>query len=115
MSVKGLYDRIEARLLDDVCSKCIYRTAQGGCGLPRNIPCPILTRVKDIVEVVRSVSSDEIDPYVERLRAVVCRKCPIEDEGGHCRMRDKSDCALDDYFGLIVSIVEEELAAVAHA
>lgn len=39
----------------------------------------------------------------------------MEDANGRCAMRDHADCALDDYFGLIVSIVEEELQSVAQA
>jgi hypothetical protein len=37
----------------------------------------------------------------------------MQDAQGRCRMRDHSDCALDDYFPLIVEIIEDELERVA--
>lgn len=105
--------RIRERLEAEVCRACIYRTANGSCGLPEATPCPILSRVDRIIDVVRSVSSDRIEPYIDRLREVVCQHCRFEDENRHCRLRDSADCALDDYFALVVNIVEDELAAAA--
>lgn len=102
--------RVERRLREEVCHACIFRTAEGGCSLEVVRNCPILTRVDDIIEIVRTVDSPTIGPYVERLRAVVCAHCDMLNEEGQCPLRGKLDCALDDYFVWIVNIVDEELA-----
>jgi hypothetical protein len=109
MMSTGLHERLHERLTQDVCRNCLYRTAGAGCGLPDGLECPILTRIEPIVNIVRTTHSDRVDPYVDQLREVVCANCRMEDESGHCRMRDHADCALDDYFALIVDVVEDEL------
>jgi hypothetical protein len=103
-------ERVRRRLRDEVCKVCLYRTADGGCDLVPDIDCPILTRVDDIVDIVRSVKADRMDPYVDRLREVICADCRMQNAEGQCDMRDANDCVLDDYFGMIVEIVEEELS-----
>lgn len=102
--------RVERRLREEVCHACIFRTATGGCSLEAVRDCPILTRVDDIIEIVRTVDSPTIGPYVERLREAVCAHCDMLDDAGQCPLRGKLDCALDDYFVWIVNIVDEELA-----
>lgn len=111
MRFAALQDRIRVRLETEVCHNCIYRTRDGSCGLPERMSCPILSRVDKIVEIVWTTESDRIEPYVEKLREVICRNCRMEDENGHCPLREHGDCALDDYFALVVNIVEEELTA----
>ena len=107
--MKTLHDRVEKRLRSTICPACIYRLANGGCGLTGRDECPILVNIDAIIRIVRTTHSDSIGPYVDRLREAVCANCTMQDIHGHCRMRDHADCALDDYFALIVEIVEEEL------
>jgi hypothetical protein len=106
-------ERVEDRLLHTVCSACMYRLADGGCGMSPKYECPILRNMDKIIGIVRTTRSNKIDPYVERLREAVCANCEMQDAQGRCRMRDHSDCALDDYFPLIVEIIEDELERVA--
>lgn len=106
----ALHERIEHRIRDDICKACIYQTAGGGCNLHGHEACPVVGRINEVIGIVRSIKDDKIDPYAERLRAVVCAECRNEDAAGHCKMRDHADCPLDDYFVLLVQIVEEELA-----
>ena len=108
--MSSLKERIEARIKESICHACVFRTAEGGCNMPPDRPCPILPQMDKIIEIVRTTHSDRIDPYVERLREVVCRECRQEDEHGRCLIRAHNDCALDDYYALIVEIVEDELA-----
>lgn len=108
--MKPLLERIEARVRDTICRACIYEKAGGGCALEK-MACPIVSRLDKVVDVVRSTHSDRIDPYVDALRKVVCAECLMQDPGGNCPMRNHSDCALDDYFVLLVDLVEQELAA----
>ena len=69
-----------------------------------------MRNVQAAIDVVRGIQSDKMDPYVERLREVICSECPHEDMDGVCAMRAHADCPLDDYFGMLVEIIEEELA-----
>lgn len=106
----SLRERIQRRLEKEVCHACIFRTARGGCSLESVRACPILTRIDDLIDIVRTIDSPTIDPYVERLREVVCARCEMLDDQGCCSLRDKLDCALDDYFTWVVNIVDEELS-----
>ena len=105
-----LHLRVEQRIRDNVCRACIYETAGHGCSLGPGV-CPILSRLDQVIDVVRTTKADTIDPYVERLREVVCANCDNQNPAGHCKMRQHADCALDDYFVMVVDLVEQELAA----
>lgn len=113
--MKPLQQRVEERIRDVICRACIYERADGGCSLEGRSDCPIISRVDKVIEVVRNTKSASIDPYVDSLRQVVCAECINQDAEGRCAMRTHSDCALDDYFVLIVDLVEQELAAEAKA
>ena len=107
--MKTLRDRVEDCVRATICRACIYEKADGGCGLEK-MACPIISKLDPIIELVRSTQSARIDPYVDGLRKVVCGACAMQDESGACAMRDHADCALDDYFILLVDLVEQELA-----
>ncbi|MCK6457755.1 MAG: hypothetical protein L6Q92_14640 [Phycisphaerae bacterium] len=111
--MKPLRARVEDRIRETICRACIYEKSDGGCSLKDPNDCPIISRIDKIIDVVRTIRSDKIDPYVERLREVICSECRMQDENGQCTMRDHADCALDDYFVLIVDLVESELVAEA--
>lgn len=106
-----LHERIERRIREAICHACIYQTADGGCNLAGHESCPVVGKIDEVVGIVKGIRSDRIDPYAQRLREVVCAECHNEDAAGHCKLRDHADCPLDDYFVLLVQIVEEELAA----
>jgi hypothetical protein len=107
--MKPLRDRIEDRVRETICRACIYETAGGGCSL-RGMECPIIGRIDRVIEIVRTTHSDCIDPYVERVREVVCSQCQMQNEQGRCALREHADCALDDYLLLLIDLVEQELA-----
>lgn len=106
----SLRDRVEQRLSGEVCHACIFRTSKGTCSLEAVRDCPILTRVDQIIDIVRRIDSPTMDPYIDALRETVCADCEMQKESGDCPLRGKLDCALDDYFAWIVNIVDEELA-----
>lgn len=106
-----LEQRVENRIRDTVCRACIYRTATGGCSFTARQECPILSRVGKIIEIVQTIRSPRMDPYIERLRETICDHCVGQDDKGQCTLRSHCDCALDDYFTMIVELVEVELCA----
>jgi len=108
--MKTLRERVEERIRQAICKACIYETAGGGCSFGGRTDCPILERLDKIIEVVRSTRSTTIDAYVQRLRDEVCAECINQSPDGRCALRDHADCPLDDYFVLLVEIIEEEAA-----
>ncbi len=107
---KSVQERICERVEAEISPNCMHRMPGGVCWNPEEFPCPIHNNVAGIIEVVRSVSSNSIDPYVRKLREIVCQKCQMLDESGECKLRDSLDCCLDAFIVPIVKIVEEELA-----
>ena len=106
----SVQERICERVEAEISPNCMHRMPSGVCRQPEDFPCPIHGNMAAIIEVVRSVSSNRIDPYVTRLREVVCQKCQMLNESSECKLRDTLDCCLDVFVVLIVKIVEEELA-----
>lgn len=109
--MNSLRERVEARIRDTLCRACLYERADGGCSLSPASACPVLSRIDTLIDIVRNTHDDSVDPYVAKLRDAVCAHCVMQDEAGHCAMRTHADCALDDYFVLIVDLIEQELAA----
>lgn len=105
----SLNDRVSRRIEEQICPICVFRGAGGECHVPDSRGCAILRNVGGAIEVVKGVKSDKMDPYIDRLREVICSECPHEDSDGICVLRAHADCPLDDYFGLLVEIIEEEL------
>ncbi len=74
--------------------------------------CSLFAHLSDVVDVVSSVDSGSIEPYVTALRNEVCANCSHQDSRGFCDLRDSrgpmpSWCVLDAYFNLIVGAVED--------
>lgn len=109
--MQPLHDRVQNRIRETICKACIYERADGGCSLSGQRECPILGRLPKIIDIIRTTHDSDIGPYVERLREVICKDCEMQDPAGTCALREHAECALDDYFVLIVDLVEQELAA----
>lgn len=108
MASASLKERVLKRIEERVCPVCAFRGADGRCYPPDEQGCPIQHKLDAVIDSVLEVQSPRMDPYVERLRVVVCDECRNQDAHHHCRLREAADCALDDYFGLLVEIIEEE-------
>lgn len=109
MAANTLRERILHRVDTEVAPNCMHRLPSAECLKPEGLPCPISTNMDSMIEVVRSISSEQIEPYVDRMRQRICRTCTMEDEFGNCRLRDNADCCLDNFIVLVVNIVEEEI------
>ena len=100
--------RIEAHLREKICPSCVRFTASRMCSLPASRPCAIFKNLPAIVDIVRRVHSNAVDPYVDAVRLNVCAVCHFEDNHGACPMRAGLDCALDTYLPIIINEVETE-------
>ena len=49
--------------------------------------------------------------YVAAVQSDICTTCTEQDAEGHCRLRQKGDCALTVYMPLVVEAIEEVNAA----
>lgn len=104
-----LHERIRYQVRETLCPVCVFQTADGLCNTPDPDGCAILRNVPEIVDVVQKIDSPRMDPYIDALREIICANCHNQDACGVCQLRGKADCALDDYFGIVVEIVEREL------
>lgn len=104
--MQAYLDAIRSR----VCSVCIdgifdEKKRFVRCGLPIYRTCPVELYVPELIEVVKSVDSPNMEDYAIRLREKVCAICE-QDEHGICDLRLQADCALDRYFLLVAEAVE---------
>lgn len=101
--------RIEKNLRGRICPSCVRFTSRRTCSLPGERPCSLFSNLDKVVDNVREIYSQRIDPYVDDLRQRVCACCHFEDDHGRCPCREDLDCALNTYYPLIVEAIEDEL------
>ena len=106
---------LEVRLRDrferEVCPVCVHRTADGGCTAPRrfdHIECPVFEWAEKIAGLVQTIDSPRLEDYLERIQSIICPEC-MQNAEGACTARERLDCPVDLYLGLIVPIIEDEL------
>ncbi len=102
---------LDRRLKERICPVCVERGPKGTCNLWELEKCPITLHPPRLVEVVRSVHSDQMEDYLEKVRQDICTNCesalsPL----GQCDVRNSGHCALDAYLLLIVQIIDDFLA-----
>ncbi len=100
-------DKYLHEIRQNVCSKCIDRTASGLCVASTFDACAINRYLPEIIDIVLAGPADDYDDTVERLRARVCSACEQQSPDGRCDMRDDVECALDRYFPLVIEAIRE--------
>ena len=100
--------RIEERLRDRICPKCVRYTSDHRCSLPRNQRCPLFAHLAELGAIVEQTHCLSISPYIDKVRCRICSRC-LEDKEGNCALRDGLDCAMDTYLPMIVDEIEFEL------
>jgi hypothetical protein len=98
---------LEAIVRKRICSICTERTAQGECGLENPSSCALFTLFPQVARAIQSVSSDDINDYINAIRAGVCSVCHEQEADGSCETRKIVQCALDAYLLLVVDVIEE--------
>jgi hypothetical protein len=113
--LRPLADRLRDRFEQEICKVCVHRTADGGCSMKQEHrweQCPVYQWAGQLAQLVEGVRSVRLAEYMDRIAAIICPQCRQLADGG-CETRDHLDCPLDLYLGLIVPIIEEELARAA--
>ncbi len=95
------------QIRQNVCSKCIDRTASGLCVATTFDSCAINRFLPEIIDIVLAGPADTYDDTVERLRSRVCSACEQQSPDGRCELRDDVECALDRYFPLVIEAIRE--------
>src|SRR5436305_3728731 len=98
---------LETIVRNRICKLCTERTVDGDCGLEQPSACALFRLFPQVAQAIQSVSSDDIHPYIDAIRANVCSVCHDQDPGGSCETRQMVRCALDAYLLLVVEAIEE--------
>lgn len=101
--MSSLKHRIETRLRERI--EAAERAEPTGGKLDLG---PLFARLDDVIAVVEGIRDFSVEPYMDRVREVVCATCR-QDDTGRCVTRDAQRCGLDRHFDLIVAVVEQEL------
>lgn len=96
-----------AAIRNNVCSICVDSNDKGRCTLTEQEICALDKYLPDIVEIVHSIDSENINDYVKALRENICSECRTQDDSGYCYLREDVNCSLDRYFPLIVETIQK--------
>lgn len=92
---------------EKICRKCIDGDGKGNCRLPVGETCALQVFFPEVVHTIQNVQGSSYDDYVKALRQNICRTCEHQLADGSCFKRDALECALDRYYPLLVTIIEE--------
>ncbi|NLX20041.1 MAG: hypothetical protein GXY55_00015 [Phycisphaerae bacterium] len=101
-----LNKQIEARLR----TRFAQLRAEAGTKLPDNFFQPVFDHLDELVDVVASLQDYSTEPYMDKVRQVICTQC-LASPDGRCVRRDAHACGLDVYFPIIVGVIEQALRA----
>jgi hypothetical protein len=95
-------------LNEHVFARCVdEKDGSGNVRLTDEARCTIKRFLPDIVDIVKTVQSDRLDPYIDALHQKVCVKCESSKPDGSCEQRERADCCLDRYFPLVVEALSQ--------
>jgi len=103
-SMSTLTQRVENRLRDRI-RQMEQRADQP---LPAGLFDPLFEHLDALIAIVASTQNFSTEPYLGKVREVVCVQC-AQNPDGHCVRRDTQTCGLDAYFPTIVATIEKEL------
>jgi len=104
--MSSLYELIEQRLQ----KRISQLRRDSGQDLPEDLFDPVFIHLSKLIDVVASIEDYSTEPYLEKVRAVVCVDCS-QNPRGQCVRRDAGMCGLNEFFPRIVSTIEQELKA----
>jgi len=98
---------LEAIVRNRICGVCTERTVDGDCGLEEPGSCALFRLFPEVAKAILSVKSNDINQYIEAIRANVCTVCNDRANDGSCETRQQVRCALDAYLIPVVDAIEE--------
>ena len=101
------FDELEAIVRNRICGVCTERTNEGQCGLENPSSCALFRLFPQVAQAIQSVSSTDIQEYIDAIRRSVCSVCEEQAQDGSCEVRRQVQCSLDAYLLLVVDAIEE--------
>ena len=98
---------LEAIVRKRICGVCSDRTVDGECGLEEPSTCALFALFPQVAQAIQSTRSNDIQEYIQAIRASVCSVCEKQAGDGSCETRHQVRCALDAYLVLVVDAIEE--------
>ena len=98
---------LETIIRNRICGVCSDRTVDGQCGLENPSTCALFGLFPQVAKAIQSTRSDDIQDYIQAIRANVCTVCEQQASDGSCETRRQVQCALDAYLVLVVDAIEE--------
>jgi hypothetical protein len=98
---------LEAIVRRKICGVCSDRTMDGECGLEQPSNCALFALFPQVARAIQSTQSNDIQDYIQAIRAGVCSVCEKQAKDGSCETRHQVQCALDAYLVLVVDAIEE--------
>jgi hypothetical protein len=96
----SISERVFARCVDE-------KNGAGNLRLVDEAQCTVKRFLPEIINIVKTVQSDRLDPYIDALHQNVCVKCESVRPDGSCGKRERVDCCLDRYFPLVVEAISQ--------
>ncbi len=91
-----------------VFTRCVdEQDGAGNVRLTNEAQCIIKRFLPDIINIVNTIKSNRIEPYIDKFHRDICSQCESVNPDGSCELRARADCCLDRYFPLIVEVIEE--------
>lgn len=101
------FEELEAIVRNRICGVCTERTDAGECGLENPSSCALFRLFPQVAQAIQSVSSNDIQQYIDAIRRNVCSVCEDQARDGSCEVRRQVQCSLDAYLLLVVDTIEE--------
>ncbi|HEX2867466.1 MAG TPA: hypothetical protein VHO03_10515 [Ignavibacteriales bacterium] len=100
-------DKYLSAIRQNICSICADSNDLGRCSLTDDEICALEVYLPQIVEIVHSIDSQNLQDYIDALRKEVCSECRTQEKDGYCYLREDVNCSLDRYFPLIVESIQK--------
>lgn len=100
MSARAEMQEYLDEIRQEVCSRCVERPEGGPPCLPLGKPCGVELHLPQLVDAVRQVHSDLVEPYLDSNRQQICTTCPYLHRPEFC------PCPMDELAVLVVQAIE---------
>jgi len=88
---------LESIVRNKICSVCTDRTVDGQCGLEEPSHCALFRLFPQVAQAIQSVTSDDIQQYLDAIRHDVCSVCVDQASDGSCETRQQVRCHRRSY------------------
>jgi len=99
-------DKYLKALKQNVCSICVDSNEKGGCTLNEKESCAVELFLPQILDVIHSSDSDNMQEIYKKLKDTICVECRAQ-ENGNCYLHEDANCSLDRYFWSIIETIQK--------